>query len=149
MKRLAIAALVGIGAPLSASPATNAVDAVIAHLDLTSFPNIVGAERLPGRRTFADYGFGLANRTADGATLVRRRDGRSKSFTVLSNRPEGMRLCFHDRFTVMPRSAAALKYDTTTALYLAKTPQGQWASREIPGGVPGCHGDPAGRHARN
>ncbi|MCI2243901.1 hypothetical protein L3067_04665 [Xanthomonas sp. PPL568] len=61
--------LVALGVSASspaAPPQAGITDAVIQHLDLTSFPNSVGPRRLPGKTTFADYGFVDVAKTADG-----------------------------------------------------------------------------------
>ena len=52
------------------SHATNgAAQQIIERLDLTSFSNSVGPRRIPGKTSFADYGFTTVEEGVDGATL--------------------------------------------------------------------------------
>ena len=143
MKMRVLAILLAAGLPAAASAQTGDVDEIIRNLDLTSFPNSVGARRIPGKTTFSDYGFAVAEKTAGGARLVRRDDGRSKSFTILTNGPDYMRLCFHDKFVVMPESASPLRYHTTLALVVSKSRNGPWTARPFRGGFVNCRNDPS------
>ncbi|MGK6354654.1 hypothetical protein ACMGDH_05440 [Sphingomonas sp. DT-207] len=136
MKLIAIAAAVAIGPSLAASVNANDVDRVISKLDLTTFPNSL-PKRMPGKTTFADYGFITVAKTASGAKLVGQIDGASKSFVVVSNHPKHMRLCFHDG-VVRQLGATARRFDITSALLVTKSQQGAWTAEEVPGGFPNC-----------
>nr|WP_294817840.1 hypothetical protein [uncultured Sphingomonas sp.] len=66
MKTIVVAAWAAIGS-LSAAPAgANDMDGVIRNLDLTTFPNSLGPGRWTGKATFADYGFVIVAKTANG-----------------------------------------------------------------------------------
>jgi hypothetical protein len=143
MKMIAVAALAAIGSSSATSVDANDVDGVIRNLDLTRFPNSIGPGRSPHKATFADYGFVVVAKTAMGAKLVRRADGGSKSFVVISNGPKYMRLCFHDRFVVWLGGTEARAYNTTAALVVRKSRPGNWAAEQLKGGFPTCHNYPA------
>lgn len=137
MKLIAIAAVVAIGPSLAAPVNANNVDRVISKLDLTTFPNSLSPRRMPGRTTFADYGFITVTKTASRAKLVRKNDGASKSFVVMSDDSRHMRLCFHDG-VVRYLGATARRFDMTSALIVTKSQRGAWTAEEIPGGFPNC-----------
>lgn len=143
MKSIVVAVLAVIGSPSAASADANDVGDVIRNLDLTSFPNSIGARRVPGKSTFADYGFVTIEKTVNGAKLVRKGDGRLKSFVVISDGHKYIRLCFHDRFVVLPDSAAPLRYFTTLALVVSKSQRGVWTAQAFPGGFLNCRNDPS------
>lgn len=143
MKIIVVAALITMVSPIAASAETTDVDGIIRNLDLRSFPNSIGARRLPGKNTFSDYCFSIAEKTTSGAKLVRKADGRSKSFVIISNGPKFMRLCFHDKFVVMPDSSSPLRYDTTVALVVLKSERGMWTAQPFPGGFLNCRNDPS------
>lgn len=87
MKVIAALALVSLGTPSALSARVSVTDAIIKNLDVTTFPNSLGYGRRPGRSTFADYGFIVARRADRSAYLVRKSDGRTKSFDVLEDGP--------------------------------------------------------------
>lgn len=142
MKIIVVAALAAIGSSGIAPVDANDVNEVIRNLDLTSFPNsLVG--RRSSKTTFEDYGFVTVEKTTDRAKLVRKEDGRSKSFVVIANRGKRIDLCFHDRFVVMPADGASpLRYHNTSALIVSKSPRGKWTAQQAWGGFPNCRNDP-------
>ncbi len=141
----ALAALVANGAPLAASSYDRQVHAVIANLDLTSFPNSVGPRREPGKTTFADYGFVDLETIANGAILTQEDKGWMMSFTILSAGPSGLRLCFHDRGLARPGDVIGPSYNTWSALFVSTAWRGLWTARQIPGGFANCRNDPPDR----
>lgn len=143
MKMIAVAALAAIGSSSAAPADANGVDAVIRNLDLTTFPNSIGPTRAPGKATFAEYGFVIVAKSATGATLVRKGDGHSKRFVVISDASKYMRLCFHDRFVVWLGGTTPRSYDTTAALLVTKSRTGRWTAEQLKGGFPGCLNYPA------
>ena len=132
---------------IAAAPArADDVDDIIRNLDLRSFANSVGYGRVPGKNTFADFGFVTSRKSAKGATLVRKEDGRSKSFVIVPGVPgdtKHVRVCFHDKFVVMPNSASPLRYHTTAALLILRSSHGLWTAQQFKGGFVDCRNDPA------
>lgn len=147
MKMIVAAALIATGPPIAASTEASAVDDIIRKLDLTSFANSIGARRVPEKTTFADYGFVTVEKTMNSVRLLRKDDGRSKSFAVLSNGPKFIRLCFHDKFVVMPGSVSPIRYYTTLALVVTKSQRGMWTAQSVPGGFLNCRNDPPAPYA--
>ncbi len=143
MKLIIVAALAAITAPSMAIADAGDVDSVIRKLDITSFANSIGTRRVPGKTTFADYDFVAVEKTGNSARLVRKADGRSKSFVILSSGPASIRVCFHDSFVVMPESTLPLHYNTTAALVVSKSRHGMWTAAPFRGGFVNCHNDPA------
>lgn len=137
-RMIALLALAAIGLPSPASADADDVDGVIRNLDLTSFPNSVGRRRTPGKTSFADYGFVSVAKTASGAKLIRKGDGRSKSFVIISSGPGYLRLCFHDRFVLASDSASPIRADITSALIVRKSRRGAWTAEQLPGGFLNC-----------
>src|SRR5258706_9822644 len=138
MRIFAVAVLAAIGLPSAAPADANDVNGVIRNLDLTSFPNSIGRRHMPGKTTFADYGFVTVEKTASGAKLVRKDDGRSKSFVIISDGPKFMRICFHDRFVMASDSASPIRAEITSALVVRKSGRGVWTAEELPGGFLNC-----------
>jgi hypothetical protein len=131
-------------AATSASPAApDDVEAVIRNLDLASWPNSDTAHS-PGKHTFADFGFSLVARAHDRARLFRKSDDRTKSFVVMSRDAGTLRMCFHDKFVVMPGSASPMPFDVTTALLVRTSGKGLWTAFPVPGGFMGCVNRPPG-----
>lgn len=136
-------AALGLGASSpSAPPQAGITDAVIQHLDLTSFPNSVGPRRLPGKTTFADYGFVDVTKTADGARLLQTDKGWMMRFEVLSADATSVRLCFHDTGLAKPGKPRAPSYNATSALLVSTASQGTWTARQVPAGFANCKNDP-------
>ncbi|KMM77343.1 pesticin immunity protein [Xanthomonas sp. NCPPB 1128] len=127
---------------LAASHEAGVTDAIIQHLDLTSFPNSVGPRRMPGKTTFADYGFVDVTKTADGARLLQADKGWMMRFEVLSADPTSVRLCFHDSGLARPGDTSAPSYNATSALLVAKSSRGNWTARQVPAGFADCRNDP-------
>jgi hypothetical protein len=117
-------------------------DDVLAHLDLHSFAGPrVGFSGKPA--TFADLGFVVTYKDFDSAVLFRKSDGFTKSFEILRTRQHGVRLCAHDKWTVMPNSPQPFHFDYTTALIVV-APKGRWWKAEHnPGGFVGCINNPS------
>ncbi|WP_017914141.1 hypothetical protein [Xanthomonas sp. SHU 166] len=134
---------VGASSPVVSQQA-GVVDAVIQQLDLTSFPNSVGPRRLPGKTTFADYGFVDVTKTAHGARLLEADKGWMMRFEVLSADATSVRLCFHDTGLARPGATQAPSYDATSALLVSTASQGKWTARQIPAGFADCKNAPAG-----
>ncbi len=136
-------AALGLGASSPAAPPQAGItDAVIQHLDLTSFPNSVGPRRLPGKTTFADYGFVDVTKTADGARLLQTDKGWMMRFEVLSADATSVRLCFHDTGLARPGEPRAPSYNATSALLVSTASQGMWTARQVPAGFADCKNDP-------
>ncbi|MCI2261816.1 pesticin immunity protein [Xanthomonas indica] len=127
---------------LAALPQAGITDAVIQHLDLTSFPNSVGPRRLPGKTTFADYGFVDVTKTADGARLLQTDKGWMMRFEVLSADATSVRLCFHDTGLARPGETRAPSYNATSALLVSKSSHGNWTARQVSAGFADCRNDP-------
>lgn len=142
MRRAALL-LALVAAPAAA--AGDVRDAVVARLDLTSFPNSVGPRRVAGRHGFADYGFTQVRRTADGADLYAADRGWMMGFRILAATPTRLRLCFVDRGLRRPQDMRGPSYDTRTALVVTRTRNGPWPAHVVPGGMPGCADAPAAR----
>ncbi|MET7142743.1 pesticin immunity protein [Xanthomonas sp. PPL139] len=133
----------GVGAASPAAPPQAGItDAVIQHLDLTSFPNSVGPRRLPGKTTFADYGFVDVTKTADGARLLQTDKGWMMRFEVLSADATSVRLCFHDTGLARPGETRAPSYNATSALLVSKSSHGNWTARQVSAGFADCRNDP-------
>ena len=137
-----LALLAGAAAPRHVAPETTAADTVIQHLDLTSFTN--RGVNLDGEKfTFADNGFVVVQKAANGATLARKADGLTKSFDVLMADSEGLRLCLHDKWVVMPKSPSPMRFDYTTALMVWRSADRLWQAEVVPGGFMGCINNPS------
>jgi hypothetical protein len=142
-KFLAIAAAaLGMSGPAFANAAEEqAIDAVIANLDLASFPNSVGPRRILGKTTFADYGFVHVRKSTSGAELTSDDPTWLMNFRILSNSSKEMRLCFGDR-GLGPPGERAPSYNSTSALLVLKAPRGKWQARQMVGGFPTCTNNP-------
>jgi hypothetical protein len=140
---VALAALVISGSSLAASVDASEINSVIKNLDLTTFPNSVGPRRLPGKTTFADYGFVHVEKTATGANLVRDDKGWAMSFRIISTGPKSLRLCFYDKGLGRPGEAGVSSYNSTSALLVSKSRRGMWTAKQVPTGFAGCRNDPA------
>jgi hypothetical protein len=138
----ALAVLVASGSSQAASTDAAEVDAVIKNLDLSTFPNSVGPRRMPGKKTFADYGFIRVEKTTSAAKLVHEDNGWLMSFDVISANSQSLRLCFHDRGLVRPGYSIAPSYDSTSALLVTKTVLGMWTAKQVPAGFENCKNDP-------
>jgi hypothetical protein len=145
LRIVAIAVLAATGFPLAASAVASDVESVIKNLDLTSFANSIGRRRIPGKTSFADHGFVLVVKTANGAKLIRKGDGRIKSFVIVSGGPRYMHICFRDRFVMAPDSISPIRADITSALVVRKTGRGAWTAEQLPGGFPNCRNTIPGR----
>ena len=143
------------GAPgrivINARPLTmiRAVDGVIAHLDLSSFPNSTGPRRSPGKRSFADYGFTEVELTSEGATLYRPDHSWMMWFSILTTGPSTIRICFGDQGLQRPGDIRAPEYDARSALLLltrgndaVTAADPWWQAKEIPGGFSTCQNNP-------
>lgn len=128
---------------MAASVHPSDVDGVVRKLDLTSFPNSVGPRRMPGKTTFADYGFRHVGKTAEGARLVKDDEGWEMSFSIISAGPTSLRLCFHDKGLRRPGDVKAPSYNATAALLVTKLQSGRWAAKQVPAGFANCRNDPA------
>ena len=138
---VAVAAL-GMSGPAFASAAEDqAIDAVIANLDLTSFPNSVGPRRIAGKTTFSDYGFVHIKNSASGTQLISDNPMWIMDFHILGNNSKSMRLCFGDR-GLGPSGERAPSYNSTSALLVTKAPRGKWQARQMVGGFPTCTNNP-------
>ncbi|WP_420010102.1 pesticin immunity protein [Xanthomonas sacchari] len=145
MNPAVLVGLVALGLSASspaAPPQAGITDAVIQHLDLTSFPNSVGPRRLPGKTTFAD--FVDVTKTADGARLLQTDKGWMMRFEVLSADATSVRLCFHDTGLARPGESRAPSYNATSALLVSTASQGMWTARQVPAGFADCKNAPAG-----
>ncbi len=142
--RLAIVlALVAIGAsPRHGGPEGITSDTVMQHLDLASFGNRGVRWAEDGKHTFADNGFVVVRKSAVSATLIRKSDGLTKSFDILIDDKHSLRLCFHDKWVVMPHSPAPMRFDYTTALFIWRAEGRLWKAEINPGGFVGCVNNP-------
>jgi len=139
----AVTALVASGSSLASPIDAIEIDGVIKHLDLTTFPNSVDPRRMPGKTTFADYGFVRVEKTVNGAKLVSDDRGWTMGFSIISAGPKSLRLCFHDRGLARPGDARAPSYNATSALAVSKSRRGIWAAKQVPAGFANCQNDPA------
>jgi hypothetical protein len=139
----AFTALVASGSSLASSIGAGEIDGVIKYLDLTTFPNSVGPRRMPGKTTFADYGFIHVENTASGAKLVRDDKGWTMGFSIISAGPTSLRLCFYDRGLAQPGDVFVPSYNATSALLVSKSRRGMWAAEQVPAGFANCQNDPA------
>lgn len=139
----AIQILVASGSSLASSTYAIEIDGVIKHLDLTTFPNSVGPRRMPGKTTFADYGFVRVEKTVNGAKLVRDDKGWTMGFTIISAGPKSLRICFYDQGLARPGDIRAPSYNATSALLVSKSRRGVWAAKQVLAGLPDCQNDPA------
>lgn len=138
----ALTVLIATGSSLGSSIDANEIDGVINHLDLTTFRNSVGPRRIPGKTTFADYGFVRVEKTVSGANLVRDDKGWTMGFDIISVSPTSLRLCFHDRGLAQPRDVRAPSYNATSALLVSKSQSGRWAAKQVSAGFATCQNDP-------
>ncbi|RDE07305.1 pesticin immunity protein [Sphingomonas aracearum] len=137
------AALVAAGASMAAPTGGEQVQQVIRRLDLTSFPNSVGPRRLPGKATFADYGFVRIRKAGRGASLFREDESWMMRFDVISAGPRFLRLCFRDKGLARPGDASAPSYNATSALLVSMSRKGLWTARQVKAGFANCKNDPA------
>lgn len=138
-RTVAIALLAATGLPAAApSDHTNEVESIIRKLDITSFANSIGRRHIAGKTTFADYGFVVVEKTANWAKLVRKDDGRIKSFAILSSDPKYLKICFRDRFVMTSDSNSPIRADISAALAVRKTKHGPWTAEQVRGGFLNC-----------
>jgi hypothetical protein len=137
-----LTALAVSGSAQAASPDVGTINAIIKNLNLTSFPNSVGPRRLPGRTSFADYGFVIVEKSANGASIFSKDKGWVMSFRVLSTGPRSLQLCFHDRGLARPGDATVPSYNATSALVVSKLPHGLWTAKQVRAGFANCKNDP-------
>ena len=142
VKLFALAALASSGSSLAASVDVSEVDGVIKNLDLTSFPNSVGPRRLPGKSTFADYGFVRVKRAIAGAEVVRDDKAWLMGFRIVSANPTSLRLCFYDRALGRPGDVFVPTYNSTSALLISKSQRGAWTAKQVPAGFTNCKNYP-------
>jgi hypothetical protein len=138
----ALAVLAASGSSQAASPDPAEVDAVIKNLDLSTFANSVGPRRMPGKKTFADYGFIHVEKTTSAAKQFHEDNGWLMSFNVISANSQSLRLCFHDQGLARPGDSIAPSYQSTSALLVTKTVVGMWAAKQVPAGFENCRNDP-------
>lgn len=115
---------------------------VIAHLDLTSFPNSIGPRREPGKKSFADYGFTEVELTPDGAMLYRPDHGWMMYFRILKQDRSPMQICFGDRGLQRPQDVRAPSYNAQSALAISASEEQWWKAHEQRGGFGTCRNDP-------
>lgn len=142
VKLIGLAALVSSGSSLAAFVDVSEVDGVIKNLDLTSFPNSVGPRRMPGKSTFADYGFVRVKKALAGAELIRDDESWLMSFRIISANTTSLRLCFYDRALGKPGEGFVPTYNTTSALLISKSERGAWAAKQVPSGFANCKNYP-------
>jgi len=138
----ALAALASSGSSLAASVDASEVDGVIKNSDLTSSSNSVGPRRLPGKSTFADYGFVRVKRAIAGVEVVRDDKSWLMGFRIVSANPTSLRLCFYDRALGRPGDVFVPTYNTTSALFISKTQRGAWTAKQVPAGFTNCKNYP-------
>ena len=127
------------------SHATNgAAQQIIERLDLTSFSNSVGPRRIPGKTSFADYGFTTVEEGVDGATLKQADGGWEMAFEILATTPGTVDICFHDRGIQRPGDIIGPSYNATQALRVTMSQGAGWPARQIREGLPGCRKSPPG-----
>ena len=139
---ITLTALAVSGSAQAASSDAGTIYGIIKNLNLTSFPNSVGPRRLAGRTSFADYGFVIVKKSANGASIFRRDKGWVMSFRVLSVGPRSLRLCFHDRGLGRSGDESVPSYNATSALVVSKSPRGLWAAKQVRAGFASCKNDP-------
>lgn len=139
---IVLALLAGAAAPRHGASEESHADSVIQHLDLTSFTNR-GVNRDSAKFTFADNGFAVVQKAVNAATLLRKSDGLTKSFEILATDSEGVRLCLHDKWVVMPKSPSPMRFDYTTALMVWRSTDRLWQAEVVPGGFMGCINNPS------
>lgn len=125
----------------------DAIDAVIAKLDLNSFPNSTGPRRQAGKHSFADYGFTEVEKRSDGATLTSTGGGWVMAFRILSASQKAIKLCLVDQGRMRPGDVRAPSYDARSALIVTRasmTPgEGvYWTAWEVRGGFANCRNAP-------
>ena len=120
----------------------NGVQDVIAHLDLTSFPNSTGPRREPGKRSLADYGFTDVEMIPGGAKLYRPDRGWVMTIRVLETHGSSIRICLRDRGLKRANDIRAPSYDTQSALLVHASDQRWWRASQQRGGFATCRNDP-------
>ncbi|WP_232318301.1 hypothetical protein [Sphingomonas sp. TDK1] len=130
MRMMAVAAILfSTGVPSAPIEPPATVDDIVKKLDITSFANMVG-RLVPGRRTFADYGFVLRTRSQKSAELIRTADGHKKSFVITSDRKSRLTICFRDQFVRAAGSASPIRADITSNLVISTSARGLWIAQE-------------------
>jgi hypothetical protein len=141
-RSIALAALLAAASACAADEAGGQAQQIVERLDLASFPNSVGPRRLPGKASFADYGFATVEQRANGATLKQADGGWEMAFEIIATTPETIDICFHDRGVRAPGDILGPTYNATQALRVTVSGQGSWAARQVREGLPGCRNDP-------
>jgi hypothetical protein len=121
---------------------SKSIQKIVFAAQLKTFPNSVGPRRIPGKKTFADYGFIRAKKTPSGAKLFHEDNGWLMSFDVISANSHSLRLCFHDRGLARLGDAIAPSYSSTSALVVTKPVLGKWTAKQVPAGLEHCQNDP-------
>lgn len=110
-----------------------AADAMIAKLDMTSFPNSIGPSRSAGKTTLANYGFTQRSIFDDGWAYAKTADGSWQfGVFVLTDGTRAKTLCITDS------ALGGGTYHATTAIEATPGPGGLWRSARVLHGVRGC-----------